>query len=128
VFVLAIVALRYFHQVGTWKDLWRKARRTLSRRDHVRYALLQAQVLELELERCQSAEEFWTVFEHTLRRVGFTQSGESSPEVTVNVRYNGSMPWTLYASRARGNVNEWQRLAECFRPIYARAKAKWQTN
>ncbi len=128
VFVMAIVALRYFHQVGTWKDLLLRARRTLSRRDQVRYALLQAQVLELELDRCQSSEEFWVVFEHTLRRVGFTQPGEAASEVTVNVRYNGSTPWTLHASRAHGNINEWQRLAECFRPIYARAKAKWQTN
>jgi UDP-GlcNAc:undecaprenyl-phosphate GlcNAc-1-phosphate transferase len=117
-----------FHQVGTWKDFLRKARRNLSRRDHVRYALLQAQVLELELERCRSAEEFWAVFEITLKRVGFTQPGEAEAELTVAVRFNGSTPWTLYACRTRGSSREWQRLAECFRPVYARAKAKWQTN
>jgi UDP-GlcNAc:undecaprenyl-phosphate GlcNAc-1-phosphate transferase len=128
VFVLALLALRYFHQVGTWKDFLRKARRNLSRRDHVRYALLQAQVLELELERCRNAEEFWAVFEITLKRVGFTQPGEAEAEVTVDIRYNGSTPWTLYACRTRGNTREWQRLAECFRPVYARAKAKWQTS
>ena len=128
VFVLAIVALRYFHQVGTWKDLWRKARRTLSGRDQVRYALLQAQVLELELQRCKNAEEFWKVFDVTMRRVGFVERGEVETEVMIHVRHNGSSPWTLYACRTRGNIREWQRLAECFRPIYARAKKKWQTS
>jgi UDP-GlcNAc:undecaprenyl-phosphate GlcNAc-1-phosphate transferase len=128
VFVMAIVALRYFHQVGTWNDFWRKTRRTLSRRDQVRYALLQAQVLELELDRCESAEQFWSIFDDVMRRVGFTKPGEAAAEVTVNVRHNGTTPWTLHASRARGSTREWQRLAECFRPIYARAKAKWQTS
>ena len=128
VFVLAIVALRYFHQVGTWQDLLRKARRTLSRRDQVRYALLQAQVLELELERCTTSHEFWKVFEITMRRVGFTERGEAETEVTVSVKHNGSTPWTLYAPRNRGSAREWQRLAECFRPVYSRAQAKWQTN
>jgi len=128
VFVLAIIALRYFHQVGTWKDLLRKARRTLSGRDQVRYALLQAQVLELELQRCKNAEEFWRVFDITMRRVGFVERGEVETEVMIHVRYNGSSSWTLYACRTRGNIREWQRLAECFRPIYARAKEKWQTN
>jgi UDP-GlcNAc:undecaprenyl-phosphate GlcNAc-1-phosphate transferase len=128
VFFLAVIALRYFHQVGTWKDFLRKTRRTLSRRDHVRYALLQAQVLELELERCQNGDEFWEVFELTLRRVGFTKEGEVESQVVVQVRYNGSIPWTLHAPRRRGSEREWQRLAECFRPVYARAKSKWQTN
>jgi UDP-GlcNAc:undecaprenyl-phosphate GlcNAc-1-phosphate transferase len=128
VFVLAIVPLRYFHHVGSWEDLWRKARRVLGRRGQVRYALLQAQVLELEVERSKSAQEFWAIFEHTLRRVGFTEKGEADDEATVHVRYNGAEPWTLHAPKARGSTSEWQRIAECFRPVYVKAKAKWPTN
>jgi hypothetical protein len=91
----------------------------------VRYALLQAQLLELELDRCASADEFWQVFNAALGRVGFTQPGEASDELAVSVNYNGASPWTLYAPTAKGNAAEWARLAECFRPVYARAKAKW---
>ena len=30
-----------------------------------------------------------------------------------------------HAPRTKGTTVEWQRIAECFRPIYARAKEKW---
>ena len=126
VFVLAVFALRFFHHVGTWDDLRRKADRVIRRRQHVRYALLQAQVLSLELERSSTSEEFWSIFETTIRRVGLSNSGDIEGEsVTVEVRYNGTTPWTLHALRARGSRAEWQRLAECFRPVYAKAKTKW---
>jgi UDP-GlcNAc:undecaprenyl-phosphate GlcNAc-1-phosphate transferase len=125
VFVLAIFALRFFHQIGTWEDLRRKADRVFGRRRQVRYALVQAQLLELELDRCVSAEEFWEIFDTALGRVGFTRPGEVPDEMTVKVKYNGASPWTLFAPTTKGNAEEWQRLAECFRPVYARAKAKW---
>jgi len=41
------------------------------------------------------------------------------------VKYNGTKPWTLHAPRDKGTSVEWQRIAECFRPIYVKAKAKW---
>lgn len=125
VFVLAVFALRFFHQIGTWQDLRRKADRVFRRRRQVRYALLQAQLLELELDRCTTSEEFWKIFNTALGRVGFTEPGEAPNETIINVRYNGSTPWTLRAPVTKGNEAEWQRLAECFRPVYVRAKAKW---
>lgn len=128
VFALALFAFRYFHDITDWNDLRQKAERTIRRRRDVRYALLQAQVLELELERCKSAQEFWALFEHTLRRVGFTDPGEVENEAVVHVRYNGAEPWALHAPKATGTTQEWQRVAECFRPVYAKAKARWQTN
>ena len=124
-FLLALFVLRYFHLLKSWKDVRRKIDRLLGRRRVVQYALAQAQVLELEVERCASAQEFWTVFEHSIRRVGFVEPGEVENEVSIEVRYNGSTPWKLHAPRAKGTTVEWQRIAECFRPIYARAKAKW---
>jgi UDP-GlcNAc:undecaprenyl-phosphate GlcNAc-1-phosphate transferase len=125
VFVLAIFALRFFHQIGTWEDLRRKADRVFRRRRQVRYALLQAQLLELELDRCASEKEFWDIFNTTLQRVGFTERGEAPDVLEIKVRYNGATPWMLLAPMAKGSKDEWQRLAECFRPVYARAKAKW---
>ncbi len=124
-FLLALVALRYFHTLRSWGDARRKIDRLLGRRRVVQYALAQALVLELEVERCASAQEFWAIFEHTIRRVGFTDPGEVENEITIKVRYNGSGPWTLHAPRANGSLVEWQRLAECFRPVYAQAKEKW---
>ena len=126
-FVLAVFVLRKFHSVRSFDDLRRKADRVFGRRRHVQYALLQARVLEMELERAQSAQEFWAIFEHTLRRVGFTDPGEAENEAVVEVKYNGSTPWTLHAPKAKGTTGEWQRVAECFRPVYGKAKEKWAT-
>ena len=124
-FLLALFVLRYFHFLKSWGDVRRKIDRLLGRRRVVHYALAQVQVLELEVERCASAQEFWAVFEHTIRRVGFVEPGETENEVSIDVRYNGSTPWRLHAPRAKGTTVEWQRIAECFRPIYAKAREKW---
>lgn len=125
-FILALIALRYFHFLRSWEDVRRKLSRVVNRRQHVQYALLQAQVLELEAERCQTAQEFWVIFDETLRRVGFVKRGESDDEHDIHVKYNGSTPWTLHAPTHKGTANEWQRIAECFRPVYAKAKQKWK--
>lgn len=126
-FILAVLVLRQFHSVRSWDDVRQKADRVLGRRRHVQYALLQARLLEMEIDRCHSAQEFWAIFEHTIRRIGFTDPGEVEHETVVEVRYNGSTPWKLHAPRAKGTTAEWQRLAECFRPIYAKARKKWET-
>ena len=123
--LLALFVLRYFHLLKSWQDVRTKIERLLGRRRVVHYALAQAQVLELEVERCATAQEFWTVFEHTIRRVGFVEPGEVEDQVAIDVRYNGSTPWTLHAPKAKGTAVEWQRIAECFRPIYAKAREKW---
>ena len=124
-FLLALLALRYFHYLRSWTDVRRKFNRVRRRRRVVQYALLQAQVLELEAERCKSAQEFWAIFEHTLRRVGFVEKGESDAEYDIEVKYNGSTPWTLYAPQHKGTEVEWQRIAECFRPVIMKAKERW---
>jgi UDP-GlcNAc:undecaprenyl-phosphate GlcNAc-1-phosphate transferase len=126
-FLLALLALRYFHYLKSWDDVRRRLSRVVRRRRVVQYALLQAQVLDLEAERCKSAQEFWAIFEHTLRRVGFVEKGESDAEYAIEVRYNGSNPWMLHAPQHKGTHAEWQRIAECFRPVYAKAKLKWRS-
>ncbi len=124
-FLMALFALRYFHLLKSWGDVRRKMDRLLGRRRVVQYALAQVQVLELEVDRCTSAQEFWTVFDHTIRRVGFVEPGEVENPITIDVRYNGSTPWTLHAPPAKGSNVEWQRIAECFRPVYAKARERW---
>ena len=61
-----------------------------------------------------------------MRRVGFVEKGETEAEYDIEVKYNGSKPWTLHAPKHKGTDVEWQRIAECFRPVFAKAKAKWR--
>lgn len=124
-FMLVMCVLRYFHFLKNWGDVRRKMGRLMGRRRTVHYALLQAQVLELEVQRCQSAEEFWTIFAQTMRRVGFIEPADGAEGHAIEVKYNDSQPWKLHAPRQQGSRIEWQRLAECFRPVYAKATMKW---
>jgi UDP-GlcNAc:undecaprenyl-phosphate GlcNAc-1-phosphate transferase len=124
-FILVLFILRYFHLVNTWDDFRRKFDRVVGRRREVQYALLQAQILELELERCESAEEFWPIFNHTMRRVGFVEPGEADNVSRLEVHSTGSTSLTLHAPRHKASHTEWQRMADCFRPIYVKAVQKW---
>ncbi len=125
IFLLAVGVLRYFHRVRDLDELWRKMGRVFGQRRDVEYALLQARLLELEVERCTSGEEFWQLFHSTLRRVGFVEKPEPDGHVALHVKYNGSTPWTLHAPTDRATRREWQRIAECFRPAYIKGRARW---
>jgi UDP-GlcNAc:undecaprenyl-phosphate GlcNAc-1-phosphate transferase len=127
VFLLAIFAIRYLRYVRSFAQVGDQVNRLFVRRRTVRYALLQAQVLELEVERCASGDEFWRLFEQSLRRVGFLEESDWTEDEAfeIRVKYNGSDPWKIHAPREVGTRNEWQRIAECFRPIYIKAIHKW---
>jgi UDP-GlcNAc:undecaprenyl-phosphate GlcNAc-1-phosphate transferase len=127
-FLLAVGVLRQFHVLRNWEDVLKRFDRLAGERRRVQFALLQAQLLELEIDRCQNEEEFWQVFDHALGRVGFLKTPGEGSAISIHVKYNGSKPWTLHAPLEPGRgprESEWHRIAECFRPIYARAKTKW---
>ena len=100
-------------------------KRVLSRRQAVQYTVLQAKLLGLEVERCEAAQEFWRIFDQTMRRVGFVEEGETENQAEIQLRQNGAKPLMLYASLGEGTAAEWQRIAECFRSPYMKALAKW---
>lgn len=124
-FVLAALVLRYFHFVKSWEDVPRRISRVMNRRGEVRYVVLQARVMELEVERCKTGEEFWPIFQGTLRRVGFVSPGEVENDITLRIKHNGDVPWVLHAPCNGSHAWEWKRIAECFQPIYSKAVMKW---
>jgi UDP-GlcNAc:undecaprenyl-phosphate/decaprenyl-phosphate GlcNAc-1-phosphate transferase len=130
VFVLALFSAQYLQYIKNWTALRPQVERILKRRPAVQYALVQAQLMELEVEKCMSANEFWPIFNHALQRVGFV-NGEAERDpaefVRIEVRWNSKNSWTLHASRHMATELEWQRIAECFRPVYVRAIDKWRT-
>ncbi len=129
VFLLALFAVKYLQYVKTFSDIGAQVERVLGRRRTVQYALLQAQLMELEIDRCEDAEEFWQIFRDALSRVGFIEDATGLPDkyLPIQVKYNGSEPWTLLAPEGAGTIQELQRLAECFRPVYIKAKNKWSS-
>jgi len=124
-FVMVVGVVRHFLRVRSWKDAHRQIQRVLSRRQAVQYTLLQAKLLGLEVDRCERADEFWHIVDQTMRRVGFVDEGETDNQVAIKLRHGGTKPWVLHASLDEGTTTEWQRIAECFRPAYVKALAKW---
>ena len=124
-FLMVLGIVRHFLRVRSWRDAHHQMKRLLSRRQAVQYTVLQAKLIGLEVDRCEAAEEFWIVFDETMRRVGFVDEDESENQATIELRQNGVKPLTLHASLDEGTAAEWQRIAECFRPAYVKALAKW---
>ena len=124
-FLMVLGVVRHFLRVRSWHDAHQQMKRVLSRRQAVQYTVLQAKLLQLEVDRCGTAVEFWRILDQTMRRVGFVEPNETENQTAIQLRQNGSKPLVLHASLDEGTIPEWQRIAECFRPAYAKALAKW---
>ena len=124
-FLMVLGVVRHFLRVRSWQDVHQQMKRVLSRRQAVQYTVLQAKLLVLEVERCRTPQEFWRILEQTARRVGFVDEGETENQIVIQMRQNGTKPWVLHAALDEGTAAEWQRIAECFRPAYTKALAKW---
>lgn len=124
-FLMVLGVVRHFLRVKSWREAHHQMKRLLSRRQAVQYTLLQAKLLNIEVDRCENSQEFWAVFQQTMRRVGFVEEGETENQTAIQIRQNGTRPLMLHASLDEGTAAEWQRIAECFRPAYTKALAKW---
>ncbi len=124
-FLMVLGVVRHFLRVRSWRDVHQQMKRVLSRRQAVQYTVLQAKLLVLEVERCRTPDEFWRILNETVRRVGFVDEGETENQAAITIRQNGSKPWILHAALDEGTAAEWRRIAECFRPAYVKALAKW---
>lgn len=71
-FLLAVLAARYLGYVRSFSRLRGQIRETLERRRLREYFRARGRVLEFEVERSGSIEEFGRVFEHALQRMNVT--------------------------------------------------------
>jgi UDP-GlcNAc:undecaprenyl-phosphate/decaprenyl-phosphate GlcNAc-1-phosphate transferase len=126
VVLLAILALRTVGAAGTLAELRSKLLYVLSRRKVIRYALLQGRVLELEIDRCATPQEFWRLFAQALRRSGLQVAREGVDRVQIaTLEAAGHASLKVYADAELEGAGHIQRLAECFRRPFALAAEKW---
>lgn len=127
VFLLAIFAARYLRYVSNWSDLTRQVGRVWRRRSSVQYVLLQVRLLDMEIDRCETGEEFWALFDEALKRVGFVDRPPLRGDefFDIEMKANAEKPWTLHVPKHKMTSMKWARVAECFRPVYVRAAEKW---
>jgi UDP-GlcNAc:undecaprenyl-phosphate GlcNAc-1-phosphate transferase len=127
-FLAAVFMVRYLGYIWSWAELAGQIRRSIERRKDVRYTLLQAELLELEVERCASLEEFRALMVDALRRTGFVVGGKIDPQRYLNITlyFPGQESIVLQAPNEARDQEHWQRLAECFREPYKKALQRWK--
>ncbi|MDX6766290.1 MAG: MraY family glycosyltransferase [Candidatus Methylacidiphilales bacterium] len=127
-FLAMVLMVRYLGYIWSWADLASQVRRSIERRREVRYALLQASLMELEVERCQSLAEFRVVMIQALRRVGFVLDEHINQDRYLNVTlyFVHEESLVLQAPNDLRDSEHWRRLAECFRRPYMMALKRWQ--
>lgn len=78
-FILAVAAARYLGYVRSWKDLRSQVSEAVDRRREIEYLNAHARLLEMEVERCSSADEFAAVLARSMERMGLTAAAEGAP-------------------------------------------------
>lgn len=126
-FLLALYAARFLGYFRNWWELRRLMHRMLNRRRDVHYGMLQAQLLELEAERCDTPEEFWQLFFTALERVGMNRQPESDTNSVLKLalRRKKWAPINLYVTLDERNENYWRLLLDCFQKSSMKADEKW---
>jgi UDP-GlcNAc:undecaprenyl-phosphate GlcNAc-1-phosphate transferase len=123
--ILAVVGARYLNYLPQWSSLRPRLLLSLRKRGEVRYAVLQGQLMELEVERCRSFDEFWIIFQQSLERSGFsTEKIDGARVIMLSLSRTEELELFVPAELG-GRSAHWQRIAACFQPAYQKSHKKW---
>ena len=103
-----------------------------SRKD-VRYAYSMAQVLEHDLDRVNSASEYWGELVACLRKLGISPASYSLEEryscgpggCLIVFPISDDQVWNLCCPSTNGRRSQWKRVIRCFLPALMNGKARW---
>lgn len=125
-FVTAVIAIRYLGYIWKWSDVRHQLQRVLGRRRDVEYALLHVKLLEMEVERCKTWDEFEDRLDRGLRSVGLRERRSGDEErLTIDLEIGAGMVWPLTVQEEDDHDSHWYRLAKCFLPCRKLALEKW---
>lgn len=104
----------------------------VSARKDVRYAYCMSQVLEHDLERFDTADQFWKALRRFLSRLHVrpTTPGEQEECLAQGCRYvvlrlDDATLWALCCPETGGTGRRWERVARCFYPAIMGARVRW---
>lgn len=126
-FFLLVVGVRQLGYVWRWSDLTLQVMRAFERRQEVRYALLQAELLEMELERMEDPEAFAARMIDAMQRSGLEIVGLGNEKSGDSVVCVDEVCFAVrFPNTARHGVGHWRRLVDCFADVGSRATKKWK--
>jgi UDP-GlcNAc:undecaprenyl-phosphate/decaprenyl-phosphate GlcNAc-1-phosphate transferase len=124
-FLLAAGAARYLGYIRSWKGMRQQFASAIERRKQREYLIAHGTLLELEVERCQTAEEFSQILLAALSRLDLTtkESPDRSPlEIPC---LNGSCI-LLHRLQNPALGEEWRFRSEILEPVMSRALERWK--
>lgn len=123
-FLLAIGAARYLGYVRSWTRLREQIRSALERRRRLEHIRIHARVLEFDIEKCNSLEDFGEVLRHRFRWIGF-ETGPSAESTPVRLRLNDQVDVVLHCPRHDGLESDWFNRADVFTSLFRRCLERW---
>jgi UDP-GlcNAc:undecaprenyl-phosphate GlcNAc-1-phosphate transferase len=128
VFFMAVVGIRVLGYAWNWTELMRQFMQAFERRTEVRYALLQTELLNMELERFEDAEAFAARMLDAMEKSGLdvevTGDGADTEIDLGGIQFGVRFP---EVAKEQG-ANHWLRLTDCFGDVGKRAVRKWGTD
>jgi UDP-GlcNAc:undecaprenyl-phosphate GlcNAc-1-phosphate transferase len=127
VFIAAVFAIRYLGYIWEWKEIQFQLSRTLGKRKEVEYTLLQSKLMEMEVDRADSWDQFHPKLRAALQSTGLREKGDSPCKDCLELTFKISprYQWCLCTQNEDDHRSHWERIGQCFVPVRKKALEKW---
>lgn len=124
-FLLAIGTARYLGYIHSWKGLRKQFADTIEQRKQREYIIAHGILLEMEVERCETAGEFAQILLAALERLDLTtkKSPDRSP---LEIHCLDGSCIVLHRVQNTALGEEWRFRSEILEPAISRALERWK--
>ncbi|MCB1209036.1 MAG: undecaprenyl/decaprenyl-phosphate alpha-N-acetylglucosaminyl 1-phosphate transferase [Verrucomicrobiales bacterium] len=123
-FLIAVGAARYLGYIRSWSTLRAQWNEALQRRKNRQYVTHHGELLELEVDRCDSVDEFATLLLHTIKRLGLSITPKPGwVEADITLLDQGRC--RLYRQGGHDDRGEWQWRVESLANAINAARLRW---
>lgn len=124
-FLLGIGAARYLGYVRSWTNLRQQISQAMERRRRLEHVRAHARVLEFDIEKSESLDEFATLLLDRFRWIGLTTSKVPGTE-PVTLTFSRGAKCILYRPNDGDSPEDWNRRTDAFLTVFERCLEKWQ--
>jgi UDP-GlcNAc:undecaprenyl-phosphate GlcNAc-1-phosphate transferase len=122
--LLALLAARYLGYVRSWKNFRGQVNEALERRRLREFFRAYGRVLEFEVERCESLEDFSFFFRHGLDRMGLSVVARDNTSAEL-LKLGADRACTIYHPEDGAERHEWHLRLDVLAPALQRCLEKW---
>ena len=125
-FLFAIAAARYLGYIRSWSKLRGQVNQALARRKRLEHIRVHARVLEFDIEKCDSLDDFSNVLRHRFCWIGFNeQRSEQTQPVFLSLK--SGLQCELHCPVNDGLHSDWFHRADVFTSLFERCFERWGT-